>query len=210
VASDVCAVLGLTVGSAMQNVDDDEKSKIPNKYLGSPGGHDSPVVSESGLYALILRSRKEEAKKFRKWVTGVVLPAIRRTGRYAPSREIPDFSDPAAAARAWADQYERRQIAEDKLEVAGPKAEFYDRVTSADNCVDVTAAAHILNLPGVGRNNLFKRLREEKMLRSDNEPYQIHVAAGRFRVIETETAAGVKRKTLITQKGLDYIRRVLG
>jgi phage antirepressor YoqD-like protein len=193
----------------MQNVDDDEKSKIPNKYLGSPGGHDSPVVSESGLYALILRSRKEEAKKFRKWVTGVVLPAIRRTGRYDPSREIPDFSDPAAAARAWADQYERRQIAEKKLEIAGTKAEFYDRVTSADNCVDMAEAAHLLNLPGVGRNKLFQMLRDAGMIRKNNEPYQNQVAAGRFRVIETETAAGLKRKTLLTQKGLDHIRKEL-
>jgi anti-repressor protein len=73
----VCDVLALTdVSMTLQPLDDDEKAKF---NLGLPGREPS-IISESGLYALIMRSRKPEAKTFRKWVTSVVLPAIRRTG----------------------------------------------------------------------------------------------------------------------------------
>lgn len=86
VASDVCAILELTNTTvALENLDEDERSKF---NLGrSPvtgGGGEVNIINESGLYALILRSRKKEAKRFRKWVTSEVLPQIRKTGVYCP------------------------------------------------------------------------------------------------------------------------------
>ena len=82
VVKDVCAVLGLTnVTEAARSLDDDERG---SEILNTPGGpQQMATVSESGLYALIFTSRKAEAKAFRKWVTGTVLPALRREGRYA-------------------------------------------------------------------------------------------------------------------------------
>ena len=78
VAKDVCDVLGHTNPSvAIQMLDDDERTK---KSLGRQG--EAWFVNESGLYNLIFRSNKPEAKAFRKWVTSEVLPALRRTGRY--------------------------------------------------------------------------------------------------------------------------------
>ena len=87
VAEDVCSVLGLKNPSmALKALDDDERSKF---NLGRSdihgGGGEANIINESGLYALILRSRKPEAKRFRKWVTSEVLPAIRRTGAYIHS-----------------------------------------------------------------------------------------------------------------------------
>lgn len=80
VAADVCRVLELTNPTvALERVDDDEKAKFS---LGLPGG-DTNVVNESGLYALTLTSRKPNAKKFRKWLTGEVVPSIFRTGSYS-------------------------------------------------------------------------------------------------------------------------------
>lgn len=81
VAADVCDALGLDNNrQAMTRLDDDEKGVISND---TPGGkQDVTIINESGLYSLIMGSRKPEAKKFRKWVTSEVLPAIRRTGRY--------------------------------------------------------------------------------------------------------------------------------
>lgn len=79
VAEDVCSVLGLTNPSmALKALDDDERSKF---NLGRQG--EANIINESGMYALILRSRKPEAKRFRKWVTSEVLPAIRKTGAYS-------------------------------------------------------------------------------------------------------------------------------
>lgn len=78
VAKDVCDVLGHTNPSvAIQMLDNDERTK---KSLGRQG--EAWFVNESGLYNLIFRSNKSEAKVFRKWVTSEVLPALRRTGRY--------------------------------------------------------------------------------------------------------------------------------
>ena len=82
IAKDVCQVLDHSnVSAALANLDDDERSKFK---LGRQG--EVNVINESGLYSLILNSRKPEAKPFKKWVTGEVLPTIRKTGKYeAPS-----------------------------------------------------------------------------------------------------------------------------
>jgi len=84
VAADVCAVLEHTdttdTSKAVSRLDDDEKGATTVRTLGGP--QEMLIVSESGLYALIFSSRKPEARAFRRWVTGEVLPAIRKTGRY--------------------------------------------------------------------------------------------------------------------------------
>ncbi|MCW2485745.1 transporter [Candidatus Symbiopectobacterium sp. NZEC127] len=105
-AVDVCSALGLTdTNKALLAVDDEDICEHEH-YSGS--GRRPMLVNESGLYSLILKSRKPQAKRFKRWVTSEVLPAIRKKGTYnfSPTNEIPNFSDPAAAARAWADQYE--------------------------------------------------------------------------------------------------------
>lgn len=88
VAADVCAAL--TIGNnrmALERLDDDEKGVSSMDTLG--GNQTLSIINESGLYALILTSRKPEAKKFKKWVTSEVLPALRRTGRYEMPQPLP-------------------------------------------------------------------------------------------------------------------------
>ena len=86
VASDVAEVLGYREAYHMVRLlDDDEKGP---HIVGTPGGEqEMTIISESGLYACILKSRRPEAKVFRKWVTGEVLPSLRKTGRYAVPTE---------------------------------------------------------------------------------------------------------------------------
>lgn len=98
VASDVCGVLGIVdVTSTLRGLDDDEKmtlhitrSHIEQGLSDNAPGTSLNLVNEAGLYALILRSRKPEAKPFKRWVTHEVLPQIRKTGSYAvPNASLP-------------------------------------------------------------------------------------------------------------------------
>lgn len=87
VAADVCAVLDIkNTTQALATLDSDERSMFNiGRSAINGGGGEVNIINESGLYALILRSRKPEAKWFRKWVTSEVLPAIRKTGSYSVS-----------------------------------------------------------------------------------------------------------------------------
>ena len=127
---------------------------------------------------------------------------------------LPNFNDPVAAARAWADEVEQKQAALIELEQAKPKADFYDAVTGSDDCVDMGKAAKVLAIKGFGRNNLFEFLRDKGVLQKDNQPYQRYVDAGYFRVIESKWTDGnadthISFKTVVYQKGLDYIRKLI-
>lgn len=88
VAADVCAALSIENNrDAMSRLDDDEKGVGSIDTLGGPQA--MTVISESGLYSLVLASRKPEAKPFKKWVTSEVLPAIRKSGRYEVGEPLP-------------------------------------------------------------------------------------------------------------------------
>ena len=79
VASDVCEILGLSnTTEALRGLDDDEKSTLRI----SEGGPERNIINEPGLYSLIIRSNKPDAKHFKRWITHKVLPSIRKTGRY--------------------------------------------------------------------------------------------------------------------------------
>ena len=87
VAKDVCEVLDLArQQDSVRYLDDDEKGVC---LVNTPGGsQEMTIVSEAGLYSLILRSRKPEAKEFKRWVTHEVLPTIRKTGGYGARAQI--------------------------------------------------------------------------------------------------------------------------
>ena len=93
VAADVCAALDLPdTHKAIARLDDDEKGR---NSIPTPGGQqDMSVVNESGLYNLVLGSRKPEAKRFKRWITHEVLPSIRKTGSYASSTSVSALPSP--------------------------------------------------------------------------------------------------------------------
>lgn len=92
VGKDVCDLLGLVNSrKSLQSLDEDEKGVTNGYTLG--GNQELTIISESGLYHLIFISRKPEAKSIRRWVTGTVLPSIRRTGSYSVSGERPESTN---------------------------------------------------------------------------------------------------------------------
>lgn len=117
IAKDVCDVLGLSnITEALRNLDGDE---LTSEILKSGNqGREMKLVSESGLYALVIRSNKPNAKKFRKWITSEVLPSIRKTGGYIVAK--PDDTPEEIMARA-------QKIADDVLK----RREESDRISSS-------------------------------------------------------------------------------
>ena len=85
---DVCEVLGMDSTQLKKVADRLEEDEKGRTQITTPGGaQESWIISESGLYNVILRSDKPEAKPFRKWVTAVVLPSIRKNGGYIAGQE---------------------------------------------------------------------------------------------------------------------------
>lgn len=155
VAADICTILDFRMASdALRVLDEDEKGYA---VVRTPGGDQRmSIVNESGLYALIFRSRTDGSKKFRKWVTDEVLPAIRKTGRYESRPAIPQTY--ADALQLAADQARQLEAQAAELAVAAPKAQAWDHLATASGDYAVADAAKILcrhPLIKVGRDRLF-------------------------------------------------------
>lgn len=216
-AIDVAAVLALgNVHSSLALLDDDEKGL---HTMETPGGEQRIVaVNEPGLYSLILRSRKPEAKAFKRWITHEVIPAIRRTGSYsAAALEIPRTY--AEALRAAADAVERAELAEAKVSELEPSAQAWDTLAGASGDYSVRDAAQILDrdpMISTGQNRLFATLRELGWIDAEGRPYQSQVDMGRLvrrptsythpHTLEPVLTSQVR----ITAKGLRELHRRLG
>lgn len=217
IAVDVCQALGLgQVTNALRRLDDDERTLISIK------GHDVNAVNESGLYSLVLSSRKPEAKAFKRWVTHEVLPAIRKDGGYMVARdETPEETMARAVIMAQSTmERQKARIAAQEAEIAElrPKAFFADAVAASDGTCLVGELAKMLRqagVPDMGQNRLFERLRRDGFLiggnRSDrNMPTQRSVELGLFKIKETVVVhsdghSSISKTPKITQKGVRYL-----
>ena len=122
VAKDICECLDIRTDTVRVILDDDEVREINPNTIGIQGGRCPLVVSESGLYSLILRSRKPEAKTFKRWVTHEVLPAIRKTGTYSCDPVVRKFVEEVqkkASAQVRRDLAAARNAAITSLQNAG-------------------------------------------------------------------------------------------
>ena len=228
VAKDVCEALGLSnTTEALRNLDDDEVGNISNSEVAQNGGRAPRIVSEPGFYKLVMRSRKPEAKAFKRWVVHEVLPAIRRTGGYMAAK--PDETPEETMARALriADETMRRQreriesLSGENAEMR-PKALFADAVAASDSTCLVGELAKMLRQNGVeiGQNRLFDWLRERGYLgkggSNRNVPTQASMDMGLFRIKETAVTHSDGRVTInrtpkVTGKGQVYfVEKFLG
>lgn len=218
--SDVCKILGLGNPSQVKTtlksrgVITNEVS-TPIVSQGVDTGKTKMVainfIDEPNLYKCIFQSRKQEAEMFQDWICEDVIPSIRKTGSYSLQHRVPQtFAEALRLAAEQQEEIERQKllIIEQK-----PKADFYDDVVDSKDALPMAIVAKTLNM-GIGRNKLFSFLRGQKVLRENNEPYQSYVDDGWFRCVESKFTKPngdicVNIKTVVLQKGLDGIRKLL-
>lgn len=218
VGKDIAVALGYSnPQKAVRDHIDDEDRTVNNSF--TINGTPAVLINESGLYSLVLSSKLESAKRFKRWITADVLPALRRTGSY--SLNIPQTLP--EALRAYADEVEQHNKTKALVEAQRPKVIFADAVSTSESDILVGDLAKLLNQNGyvVGQNRLFEQLRNEGFLisrkgNSYNMPTQRAMELGLFRIKETAITHSDGRVSLnktpkVTGKGQQYfINRFIG
>ena len=220
VAKDVCVALGIRSDTVRNILDDDEVSETNPNTIGVAGGRKPLIISEAGLYGLVLKSRKPEAKAFKRWVTHEVLPSIRRDGGYIATREDDNEDSILARAVLIADKkIKALQSRNDELESKNaemqPKAFFADAVSTSHTSILVGDLAKLMKQNGfnVGQNRLFEILRRDGYLMksgsSKNMPTQRSAEMKLFEVKEgtvsnPDGSIRITRTTKVTGKGQVY------
>lgn len=225
VLKDVCTALNIANSrDAALRLDNDEKDDVGiTDAIGR--GQTTTVISESGLYSIIMLSRKPEAKKFKRWITHEVLPSIRKVGMYATPEaarkllEEPDFLIEALreikairaknAAQTQTINVQNQQIAEMK-----PKASYYDLVLNCKDAVAITTIAKDYGKSGQWLNDVLHSLGVQYKQGKIWLLYQKHAEQG-YTVTKTHSYAGrdgemhSKVHTYWTQKGRLFIYELL-
>ncbi|PGT35639.1 phage antirepressor Ant [Bacillus anthracis] len=216
VAKDVCDVLGINKQrDAYSRLDEDERGSVLVDTLG--GQQNMNAINESGLYSLILRSRKPQAKSFKKWVTSEVIPSIRKHGAYMTDQVLeqavtnPDFA--IGLLTKLKEEKEKLAAAQQQIVQQQPLVTFAEACMQSDKSLKVSEVAKLAAKHNVkiGQRQLFAKLREwNLMFKRSTEPTQSAVEKGYF-----EIAQGVKQKpsgepftwttTYVTPKGQAYI-----
>lgn len=219
VGKDAAQMLGYVNPQKATRTHVDEEDRGVTEMDTPSGRQTLTIINESGLYSLILSSKLEEAKQFKKWVTSEVLPAIRKSGGYMVdiANETPEETMARAllvanetmnrqkARLAQLEQQAQEQALELaqqdvtikqqalELEVAAPKALFADAVAQSDTCILIGELAKLLRQNGVeiGQNRLWKWMRDNKYIcKNSNNPTQKSMEKGLFRVVERTVMAG--------------------
>ena len=217
---DVCRVLALAEPHRVATrLEEDERTQMTvTDNLGRK--QKTWFITESGLYNVILRSDKPEAKPFRKWVTSEVLPTVRKHGAYMTPDTIEKvLTDPDTIIRlatTLKEEKEKRRALEAQVKADRPKVLFADSVTASKSSILVGEMAKLLKQNGVetGQNRLFETLREKGFLikRKGNDynmPTQKAMEMGLFEIKETvinhsDGHTSVNKTPKVTGKGQQY------
>lgn len=218
VAKDISDFLNYSDASAMtRHLDEDEKANCQIDSMSKS----QIIINESGLYSAILRSKRPEVKKFKKWVTSEVLPSIRQTGGYIHHDE--EMSDEEIMARAL--QVAQRTIERknnkikaleketlnlvDVIESQKPKLEYLDKILSCDDALLMTSIAFDYGLSAQALNKILCEERVQRNVRGQWILYSDYLGKG-YTKTETKEFGGKPRvQTLWTQKGRMLIHEIL-
>lgn len=219
VAKDVCDILELgNTTNALRALDEDEKTNFTNCNVAQNGGRAPLIISEPGLYKLIMRSRKPEAKEFQRWVTHEVLPQIRKHGGYMAGQERMTPEQMALASMRWLQSKVDEQAKQ--LKAQEGKVLFANAVETARTSILVGDFAKIPKSNGIdiGPRRLFAWLREHGWLikakgSSWNMPTQKAMDLHLFEIKETTISHSDGHTTInktpkMTGKGQTYFAKL--
>ena len=220
VAKDVCDILGTDTRDLHKILESDEITNVDSIHIAQNGGKAPLIISEPGLYRLVMKSRKPEAKEFQRWVTHEVLPSIRKTGGYIPTTDVDDDMTILAKAVMIGQrtmETQKRRIAEqsEHIKALEPKARFADAVAASDGTCLIGELAKMLRQNGldIGQNRLFEILQQDGYLgktgSNRNVPTQKAMDLGLFRIKETAITHSdghvtINRTAKVTGKGQTY------
>ena len=215
VGNDVAKALGYknTRDALNKHVDSDDKVVAKCDTLG--GGQNLVFVSESGLYALVLSSKLPQAKLFKHWVTSEVLPQIRKTGGYIPTKDADGHKLSDLEIMALALQIQQKTIDEQHkaIEAMEPKAEYCDEVLESVSCFTTTQIAKELNMTV---HDLTRLLIDRKVMYKQSGQYLLYADFARKGYAKNRThsyydAEGeLHTRTYLvwTERGRKFIHRV--
>ena len=211
-AKDVCDALGYkqTHKAVERHVDKGDGMKRPTPTAS--GIQTMLYINESGLYALILSSKLESARRFKHWVTSEVLPSIRKQGGYIVAR--PHESDEVILARALQIMQATLQRRDEQIAQLKPRADYADHVLDSISCFTVTQIGKELNMTGNDLNRLLCEMRIQYVQSGQYLLYADYARQGlaKNRSFEYHTSDGeLRTKTYLvwTERGRDFIHRLI-
>ena len=181
--------------------------------MGTPGGIQPTIfLNESGLYSLILSSKLESARRFKHWVTGEVLPSIRKQGGYMVAR--PEESDEVIMARALQIMHATLQRRDELIAKLQPRADYADHVLDSISCFTVTQIGKELGMTGHDLNMLLCSHKIQYVQSGQYLLYADYARQGlaKNRNFEYHSPEGeLKTKTYLvwTERGRDFIHRLI-
>ena len=211
-AKDVCDALGYkqTHKAVERHVDKGDGMKRPTPTAS--GIQTMLYINESGLYALILSSKLESARRFKHWVTSEVLPSIRKQGGYIVAR--PHESDEVILARALQIMQATLQRRDEQIAQLKPRADYADHVLDSISCFTVTQIGKELNMTGHDLNRLLCEMHIQYVQSGQYLLYADYARQGlaKNRSFEYHTSDGeLRTKTYLvwTERGRDFIHRLI-
>lgn len=159
VGKDVATILGYKDTSDALKRHVDNEDKLTRRFTDSGQGREMIVINESGLYSLIISSKLPSAKKFKRWVTSEVLPAIRKHGLYAIDDVLENPDMLIDALTAFKEERQKRLMAEQQVNELKPSADYCDLILKNKSLVTITQIAKDYGMSGKAMNALLNELK---------------------------------------------------